>query len=372
MSMKRQSYSGEYKGKIALEALKELKTLAQISSETGVHSNQVRQWKQQVKDGVASLFTQGVPKSCTEENCAKSAELYEEIGRMKIEINWLKKNMKLSIEEKKELIEISGELSMRAQCRLLELPRSSWYYQAAQESPLNLELMLEIDKEYMKRPFYGSPKMLLWLKKLGYLVNHKRVERLMRLMGLKSVAPGPHTSKPGVGHVKYPYLMKDIQVIKPNQAWCTDITYIPMRHGYMYLVSVMDWYSRCVLSWELSNTMDVEFCIVALDAALEKGKPEIFNTDQGAQFTSNSFISMLQANNIKISMDGKGRAIDNIFIERLWRSLKYENIYPNKYETPSDLYYGLNEYFTWYNMERPHSSLDNNTPHAIFNLDPKK
>ena len=269
------------------------------------------------------------------------------------------------------MIDPGDDISVRAQCCLLDLPRSSWYYQAAEESPLNLELMFEIDKEYTLRPFYGSPKMTLWLHRLGYEVNHKRVERLMRLMGLKSVAPGPHTSKPAPKHVKYPYLLRDIDVTRPNQAWSTDITYIPMRHGFMYLVAVMDWHSRFVLSWELSNTMDVEFCLAALDAALERGRPEIFNTDQGAQFTSHAFVSRLLGNEIKISMDGKGRAMDNIFIERLWRSLKYENVYPNRYETPAELYHGLDEYITWYNMERPHSSLDNRTPQAIFRMGQK-
>jgi putative transposase len=194
--------------------------------------------------------------------------------------------MRLSVEDKRAMIEVDGELSVRAQCGLLELPRSSWYYQAAEESSLNLELMFEIDKEYMLRPFYGSPKMTLWLRKLGFEVNHKRVERLMRIMGLKSVAPGPHTSKPSAEHIKYPYLLRDVHVTRTNHAWCTDITYIPLRYGYMYLVAVMDWYSRYVLSWELSNTMDVEFCIAALDSALSQGKPEIFNSDQGSQFTS--------------------------------------------------------------------------------------
>ena len=233
---------------------------------------------------------------------------------------------------------------------------------------MNLELMLEIDKEYMLRPFYGSPKMTLFLHKIGYKVNHKRVERLMRVMGLKSIAPGPHTSKPKSSHYKFPYLLRDIRITRPNQAWCTDITYIPLRYGYMYLVAVMDWHSRYVLSWELSNTMDVEFCISALDAAFEKCNPEIFNTDQGSQFTSHSFINRLMEHKIKISMDGKGRAIDNVFIERLWRSLKYENIYPNIYETVNELYDGLDKYFTWYNMERFHSGLENKTPYDIFSL----
>jgi len=264
------------------------------------------------------------------------------------------------------MVEADGELGVRAQCGLLDLPRSSWYYKAAEESPLNLELMLEIDKEYMLRPCYGSPKMTLWLQRLGYRVNHKRVERLMHKMGLRSVVPGPHTSKPAPKHVKYPYLLRDVQVTKPNQAWCSDITYIPMKHGFMYLVAVMDWHSRFILSWELSNTMDVDFCVAALDAALVMGRPEIFNTDQGSQFTSHSFVNRLLAHEVKISMDGKGRARDNIFIERVWRSLKYENVYPHRYETPVELYHGLDEYFKWYNTERPHAGLDNRTPYAIF------
>lgn len=225
---------------------------------------------------------------------------------------------------------------------------------------------MEIDKQYMETPFYGSPRMTLHLRDIGYQVNRKRIVRLMRKMCLKSVMPGPHTSTPSSDHKVYPYLLRTLEINHPNQVWCSDITYIPMANGFMYLVAIMDWYSRYVLSHQLSNTMDASFCVSALGKAFAHGFPDIFNTDQGAQFTSVDFTQILLDNNIKISMDGKGRAIDNVFIERLWRTLKYENIYPMRYDDVRLLQRGLDEYFHWYNNERRHSSLDNETPHAIF------
>lgn len=257
-------------------------------------------------------------------------------------------------------------MSVARQCRLLGLPRASLYYRAATESPLNLELMFEIDKQYLRTPFYGSPSMTLHLRSLGYLVNRKRVVRLMRVMALKSVCPGPHTSKPRLENKVYPYLLRGVKVERPNQVWSSDITYIPVRQGFMYLTAIMDWRSRYVLSHELSNTLDAGFCLDALEDALRQGVPEIFNTDQGSQYTSSEFTGALTKRGIRISMDGKGRAIDNVFIERLWRTIKYEYVYPRRHEDPMALRQGLTEYFSWYNNERRHSSLDNRPPKAIF------
>ena len=235
-------------------------------------------------------------------------------------------------------------LSVRRQCQLLGIHRSQLYYEPVPETEENLRLMRMIDEQHLKTPFWGSRNMLVFTsKQIGRPVNRKRIQRLMRLMGLEGIAPGPSTTKRHPGHKVYPYLLRDIVVDRPNQVWCSDITYLPLRRGFLYLVAVMDWYSRHVLSWRLSNSMDVEFCLAALDEALEQGVPEIFNTDQGVQFTSRAYTERLFARGIEISMDGRGRALDNVFIERLWRSLKYEDIYLKGYDSGADCHKGLKD-----------------------------
>jgi putative transposase len=261
------------------------------------------------------------------------------------------------------------KLSVSRQCELLNLPRSSYYRKDRQvgESEYNLELMRLLDEEYTRRPFYGSRKLRKHLNDLGYKVNRKRVQRLMKLMGISSVAPGPNTSKPAPQHKVYPYLLRGVEITQANQAWCTDITYIRLKGGFVYLVAVMDWYSRKVLSWEVSTSMDESFCVSALERALRLyPKPEIFNSDQGSQFTSKAFTGVLKNADIKISMDGKGRCMDNIFIERLWRSVKYEEVYLNEYESVDQLRRALGKYFYFYNEERPHQHFDYQTPMAVY------
>jgi putative transposase len=248
------------------------------------------------------------------------------------------------------------------------LNRSTLYYQRAGVSAENLELMRLIDQQYLRTPFYGSRRMAAYLRSKGHDVNRKRAQRLMREMGLQALYPKPHTSLQNKQHKVYPYLLRGLSVVQPNQVWCSDITYIPMHRGYMYLVAVMDWYSRFVLSWRLSNTMDTEFCVAALGDALRTGKPTIFNTDQGSQFTAREFTANLEAAEIQISMDGRGRALDNIFIERLWRSVKYEDIYLKDYETPMNLCQGLVRYFEFYNYERFHQSLGYLTPAMVHGV----
>lgn len=224
-----------------------------------------------------------------------------------------------------------------------------------------------IDEQYMRRPEYGSPRMTDWLRDKGHAVNHKRVARLMQLMGIQAITPGPHTSKPSPGHEIYPYLLRNVAIERVCQVWSTDITYVPMRYGYMYLVAIIDWFSRYVLSWELSNTLDSGFCVLALERALKKyGNPDIFNSDQGSQFTSEAFTNVLLKKEISISMNGRGRALDNVFIERLWWTVKYEEIYPKSYEQGKDLYDGLSIYFPYYNDERKHSSLNKRTPSEVL------
>jgi putative transposase len=257
-------------------------------------------------------------------------------------------------------------ISVRRQCELLGVNRSSVYYRPAGESEENLRLMRLIDEQYTRTPFYGSRRMKIALEEQGYPVNRKRVARLMKLMGIEAVYPKPKLSQPGEGHQIYPYLLEGVAVERVNQVWSTDITYIRMAGGFVYLVAVMDWYSRYVLSWALSLTLELEFCLEALKAALRHGRPEIFNSDQGAQFTSERFTGELEKRGIAVSMDGRGRCLDNIFIERLWRSLKYEEVYLHDYRLVPEAGQGIGGWFRFYNQERPHQSLGYQTPAAIW------
>jgi putative transposase len=257
------------------------------------------------------------------------------------------------------------QLSIRRQCELVDLHRSTLYYQPAGESAFNLHLMRLIDEQYLKTPFYGWPRMTAHLHRQGYQVNHKRVQRLMQKMGLQAIYPQRQTSIAAQGHRVYPYLLRNQTITRPNQVWSADITYIRMLRGFMYLVATIDWYSRYVLAWQLSNTLDGLFCLDALDLALAQGKPDIFNTDQGAQFTATGFTSRLEAAGVRISMDGRGRALDNVFVERLWRSVKYEHVYLYEYASVPELEKGLEQYFTFYNHERPHQSLSYQTPAEV-------
>ena len=272
----------------------------------------------------------------------------------------------MSVSEKRASIQADKELSITRQCELLSLPRSSYYRpigDPSKVSPDDLDLMRLIDEEYTRHPFYGSRKIKVWLKRQGYNVNRKRVQRLMRKMGIQSIAPKPKTSAPRKDHIIYPYLLKGMKINRPNMAWCADITYIRLSGGFVYLTAIMDWHSRYVLSWEVSVTMDDDFCVSALESAIRRyGTPEIFNTDQGAQFTGKDFTGILADTGIRISIDCKGRVMDNIFIERLWRSVKYEEIYLHEYQNVKELITALKRYFEFYNNERTHQSLDDGTP----------
>jgi putative transposase len=240
------------------------------------------------------------------------------------------------------------------------------YYQPVGPSQEELELMKLIDQQYLERPFYGSRRMTAWLRNQGYRVNRKRVRRLMGIMGLRTIYRRPRTSQPAPGHQVYPYLLRGVMITQPNQVWSADITYIPMARGFLYLVAIMDWYSRYGLAWRLSNTLESSFCAEALVEALGKGVPEIFNTDQGAQFTSQTFTGLLEQHRVRVSMDGKGRYTDNLFIERLWRSLKYEEVYLKAYAGGKEARAGIGEYFAFYNLERPHQALGYQTPAEVF------
>jgi putative transposase len=280
------------------------------------------------------------------------------------------------LKERRAMIEPEKNLSIRKQCELLQVSRSGWYYEPVADSAEELALMRRIDELHLKLPFYGSRGLSRELRSEGWRAGRKLVQRLMRRMELVAMAPQPpSTSKPSPEHPVYPYLLRNLPITRVNQVWAADITYIPMAHGFLYLVAIMDWYSRHVLSWRLSNTLESSFCVDALEAALSRyGKPEIFNTDQGSQFTAEAFTSVLREREIQISMDGKGRCIDNVFVERLWRSLKYEEVYLKAYENAREARAGVGRYFEFYSERRGHTALGYQTPAAFYRagLRPKR
>lgn len=258
-------------------------------------------------------------------------------------------------------------LSIRRQCDLFQLCRSGYYYEPAPTSREDLALMRRIDRLWTRRPFFGSRQVTLALRNKGLVINRKHVQRLMRVMGLEAMVPGPHTSQPHPEHPVYPYLLRNLSVTRPDQVWCADITYIQLSQGFSYLVAVMDWWSRAVLSWRLSNSLSEEFCLEALDEALRHhGSPEIFNTDQGSQFTADGWIARLRSAGIQVSMDGRGRCLDNVFVERLWRSLKYEEVFPGDYEGVAAARSGIDRWFSFYNFERPHRAHGGTPPMLMY------
>jgi putative transposase len=280
----------------------------------------------------------------------------------------------LSVEVKRGLVETDSEaIPVARQCQLLSLSRSSLYYQPRPQSlqrhkerEEELQMMRLLDEQYTHTPFYGSRRMTVWLRQQGYSVNRKRVGRLLREMGLHAVYPGPKLSVAHPGHRIYPYLLRDLAIEQVDQVWSTDITYIRLQKGFVYLAAIIDWYSRYVIDWELSTTLDGSFCQEILRLSLEKATPEIFNTDQGSQFTSSDFTGLLEQAQVRISMDGRGRALDNIFIERLWRTVKYEEVYLKDYDSPRTAALSLGDYFHFYNEERPHQSLNYQTPGSVY------
>nr|WP_232055917.1 IS3 family transposase [Tuwongella immobilis] len=359
MAKKRQRHSAEFKAKVALAALRGDKTVNELVGQFGVHPTMIHAWKKQLLDGASELFARGTPKPEQSEGPG-TGELFEQIGRLKMELEWIKKKAESgSPEMLRGLIEPNHKkLSVRRQCELLGLNRSGYYHEPAGESPENLELMGVIDRIYTDSPFYGSRKMAVELSRLsGREINRKRVQRLMRQMGIEAVSPKPHSNKPCRGHQVYPYLLRGVAVERVNQVWSADITYVPMPQGFMYLAAVIDWYSRFVIGWKLSNTLDGSFCLDLLMDALGVGRPEVFNTDQGVQFTAQAFTTALEQAGVAVSMDGKGRCLDNVFIERLWRSVKHEDIYPRCYESVPELAEGLGRYFEFYNHRRIHQGL---------------
>jgi len=275
--------------------------------------------------------------------------------------------MSCSLEQRRSWIQPQhSQITVRRQCQLLGLPRASYYYAPLPESAENLRYMRLLDEEYTRHPFYGVARMTWWLRQAGHDVGPKRVRRLLRLMGLMAIYPKPHLSLNPLEHRRFPYLLQGVEIVRPDQVWSTDITYIRLRGGFVYLAAVIDWYSRYVLAWELSTTLEVGFCVTVVERALRQGRPEIFNTDQGVQFTSAAFQAPLLAAQVQLSMDGRGRVFDNIFVERLWRSVKYEEVFLHDYVDVGASRGGLGRYFPFYNCERPHQALDYRTPHEVY------
>ncbi|WP_156623586.1 IS3 family transposase [Faucicola atlantae] len=368
MTKVRKRHNAEFKSKVAVEAIKEQKTINELTAEYGVHATQISNWKKQALAVIPSAFN---TKQHDNEQAQQAIidELHRQLGQVISERDWLKKKfLTATLNARKQLLEPdSKDFSTRKQCELLGINRSSLYYQPKPISKLDITLMNLLDERYTKTPFYGVKRMTAYLRQLGYRVNHKRVRRLLRQMGLDAIYQHPNTSKPNPEHQVYPYLLRNVPITRCNQVWSTDITYIRLSKGFVYLMAVIDWYSRYVLDWSLSTTLEADFCIDTVGKLLHNGlRCEIFNTDQGSQFTTPRFTTPLIDLGIAVSMDGRGRALDNIFVERLWRSVKYECVYLRQFDTVSQARAGLKDYFEFYNYERLHQSLDYHTPAQVY------
>ncbi|EPH2497949.1 IS3-like element ISKpn11 family transposase [Escherichia coli] len=365
----RRNHSPAFKAKVALAAIRGEQTLVELSQQFDVHANQIKQWKDQLLDGATGVFgdeAKAEPAGPT----VDVKTLHAKIGELTLENDFLGRSARQSgIAGRKEMIDRTQKLSVARQARLLGFSRGSVYYSPRQVSDGDLDLMRRIDELHLDYPFAGSRMLQGLLRGEGTEVGRLHVATLMKKMGIEAIYRRPNTSKPAPGHKIYPYLLRKLAVTRPNQVWAMDITYVPMARGFVYLCAVVDWFSRRVLSWRLSITMEADFCIEAVEDALARyGKPEIFNTDQGSQFTSIDFTAVLKKAEIAISMDGKGAWRDNVFVERLWRSIKYEEVYLHAYKTVSEARAGIGRYLAFYNSRRPHSSLDRQTPdQAYFN-----
>ncbi|MET1281717.1 IS3 family transposase [Vibrio navarrensis] len=366
MTRKRRNHSPEFKAKVALDAAKGDKTVAELAQKYNLHANQISTWKKELLENAAMIFA-------TENHTGKESsedvdKLHAKIGQLTMENGFFGQSARsLDRAQRKSSLVKSTPLPIKRQCELLNIARSTAYYHPIGLSAEEITLRRMIDEIHLQYPFMGSRRIRNELAKKGHSVNRKRVVRLVRDMGIGAIYPKPKTTLANKAHKVYPYLLRDIEVTYSNQAWAIDITYIPMAKGFLYLVAIIDWYSRKVLAWRLSNTMDTSFCIEALEEALKHyGPPDIFNSDQGSQFTSTEFTQTLIEHNVRISMDGKGRWVDNVFIERLWRSLKYEEVYLKAYTTPREAELEIGNYMVFYNEERNHQGLNNLTPDEAY------
>ncbi|WP_192798569.1 IS3 family transposase [Brucella anthropi] len=365
----RRNHSPAFKAKVALAAIRGEQTLVELSQQFDVHANQIKQWKDQLLEGATGVFGDEVKA----EPAGPSIDvktLHAKIGELTLENGFFVQCARQGgIAGRKEMIDREHKLSVVRQARLLGFSRGSVYYSPRPVSDGDLAQMRRIDELHLEYPFAGSRMLQGLLKGEGLETGRLHVATLMKKMGIEAIYRRPNTSKPAPGHKIYPYLLRKLAVTRPNQVWAMDLTYIPMARGFVYLCAVVDWFSRRVLSWRLSITMEADFCIEAVEEALARyGKPDIFNTDQGSQFTSIDFTAVLKKAEIAISMDGKGAWRDNVFVERLWRSIKYEEVYLHAYKTVSEARAGIGRYLNFYNTRRPHSSLDRQTPdQAYFN-----
>ncbi|WP_229006652.1 IS3 family transposase [Roseibium aggregatum] len=365
----RRNHTPAFKAKVALAAIRGEQTLVELSQQFDVHANQIKQWKDQLLEGATGVFgdeTKAEPTGPT----VDVKTLHAKIGELTLENGFFVRCARQGgLAGRKEMINREHKLSVVRQARFLGFSRGSVYYSPRPVSDVDLALMRRIDELHLDYPFAGSRMLQGLLRGEGLETGRLHVATLMKKMGIEAIYRRPNTSKPASGHKIYPYLLRKLAVTRPNQVWAMDISYIPMARGFVYLCAVVDWFSRKVLSWRLSITMEASFCIEAVEEALARyGKPDIFNTDQESQFTSMDFTAVLKKAEIAISMDGKGAWRDNVFVERLWRSIKYEEVYLHAYKTVSEARVGIGRYLTFYNSRRPHSSLDRQTPdQAYFN-----
>ena len=380
MARKRRRFTAEFKARVALEALRERDSVQAIAARRELHPNQVTTWKRQLLEGLPEVFAGGAGRKAALEHEAKIRDLHAKIGELTVERDFFSAgssaepggaggawtNTLGGTAERGRMIERDGPLSLSRQCALLGVSRSSQYYRPKGESAEDLALMRRMDELHMAYPFYGSRQLMRHLRREGVAAGRHRIRRLMRLMGMEAIYRRPRTSVVSPEHRVFPYLLRGLTISRADHVWCADITYVPVTQGFFYLVAVMDWATRHVLAWRLSNTMDASFCVQALDDALGWRAPEILNTDQGSQFTSEAFADRVLGAGVRFSMDGRGRFLDNIFIERLWRSLKYEAVYLYELRDGPDAQRIIGSWIDFYNEVRPHSSLGGRTPGEAY------
>lgn len=370
--MARKQHTPEEKAQLVLEALRGERTINEIASSNNIHPNMLSKWKRDAESNLYTLFQDNAAKERREKKAHEEElqELYAQIGKLTTQNEWLKKNLvsELSVPERRLLVDMNAvDLPVSTQAELLGLNRSGLYYKPVSKSEDDLVVKLHIDKIYTAHPEYGYRRICWHLNEKDHIpINRKAVLRHMREMGIQAVYPRQNTSKAAPGNPIYPYLLKNLQITRPDQVWSIDITYIPIKTDWLYLVAIIDWFSRYVLDWRISDSMEIDFVLDVSHSALRHGIPEIMNSDQGSHFTSPKYTRIFLDAGAKISMDHRGRAYDNIFIERLWRSVKYEDVYPKAYDTPRDARIGIHNYMEHYNCERPHSSLGYKTPKDVY------